>query len=292
MKINNECVPCLLKRIIFEAEQSTKDKKLQTKIIKQVCNLLSDLYSPDACSAEIATKAHKLTYDLLTDKDPYKQLKKKSNEVASSLLPTVENLIKNSDDRLKTSMICSVIGNILDFGIEGGSKNPENLNKIFNTLYTEGLGYDDYLKVKNLLKKTQQLVFFTDNCGEIVFDKILCREIKHFNQSIRITLVVRGEPVISDATIEDAESLHFEDVVDDLLTTGCFAVGVDFQRLPGYVKKVLDTTDLILCKGMANYESFSETGYKPVVYLLRTKCAPIASSMGLPLNVNAIKLYQ
>ncbi|MCK5636872.1 MAG: DUF89 family protein, partial [Thermoplasmatales archaeon] len=50
--------------------------------------------------------------------------------------------------------------------------------------------------------------------------------------------------------------------------------------------------DLIICKGMANYEAFSETNYRPVAYLLRTKCTAIANSMELPLNINAVKLYR
>jgi len=109
---------------------------------------------------------------------------------------------------------------------------------------------------------------------------------------IFLTLVVRGEPILSDATIEDAEELQFKEIVDEILTTGCYAVGVDFNKIPETLKKRLDESDLIICKGMANYESFSETDYLPVVYLLRTKCRAIADSMNLPLNISAIKLYE
>lgn len=135
-------------------------------------------------------------------------------------------------------------------------------------------------------------MLFTDNCGEIVFDKILCRELKKFNPKMFLTLVVKGEPVLSDATIKDAEKLQFEEVVDKILTTGCFAVGVDFNKPPSELDGALKRVDLIICKGMANYESFSETNYHPIVYLMRTKCDPIATSMNIPVNINAIKLYE
>ncbi|ENO12399.1 hypothetical protein MBGDC06_00055 [Thermoplasmatales archaeon SCGC AB-539-C06] len=135
-------------------------------------------------------------------------------------------------------------------------------------------------------------MLFTDNCGEIVFDKILCRELKKFNSKMFLTLVVKGEPVLSDATIDDAELLHFEEVVDKILTTGCFAVGVNFNKLPSELDGALKQVDLIICKGMANYESFSETNYRPIAYLMRTKCDPIATSMNVPVNINAIKLYE
>ena len=292
MKIQTECVPCLLKRIVFEAEQSTKNKKLQEKTLKKACQKLAELYDPNRCSASIATQVHRIAYDALGDKDPYKDLKIKSNKIAKSLVPTVEDYIKNSKNPLKTAMISSIIGNMMDFGIEGGSKKPEDLTKIFKKYMSEGLGYDDYGKLVNLLKKSKKVLLFTDNCGEIVFDKILCHELKKTFPNIFLTLVVKGEDILSDATMEEAVELGFDKVVDEILTTGCFAVGVDFDRLPEVLKKSLDDADLIICKGMANYESFSETDYHPIAYLLRTKCRPIANSIGLPRNISGIKVFE
>jgi len=292
MKIQTECVSCLIKRIIFEAEQSTKDKKKQTEVIQNAVKLIGELYDPNECSVTIATKVHKVVYETLGDKDPYKDLKKRSNKVAEALLPKVEELVSKSDDPLKTSMLCSIIGNLLDFGIEGASNNPELLLDFFEEGIEEGLGWDDSEKLKDLIKNSKKVILFIDNCGEFTFDKILCREIKKFNPDLKLTLVVKGKPVLSDATIEDAQELNFEEVVDEILTTGCFAVGVDFKQLPDDLKKALDKADLIICKGMANYEAFSETNYKPIAYLMRTKCKPIADSSGIPVNINAVKVFE
>ena len=146
--------------------------------------------------------------------------------------------------------------------------------------------------MKELIKKSKKILLFTDNCGEIVFDKILCREIKKYNPDLLLTLVVKGEPVLSDAIMKDVEELQFMETVDRILTTGCFAVGVDPNGIPSQLDKTLKQVDLIICKGMANYESFSETDYHPIAYLMRTKCEPIASSMDIPININAIKVYE
>jgi len=292
MKIQNECIPCLLKRILFETEISTKEKKRQTKAVRTACALLAEHYDPEECSATIATKLHKSVYETIQDKDPYAELKHTSNLIATSLVPKIQGLIKISPDPLKTSMVCAIIGNIMDFGIDGSSAHPQMLEEVFDKLYAEGLGYDDYQKLKNLLKNATHIVLFTDNCGEIVFDKILCRELKHFNPTLHITAVVKGEPILSDATIKDAKEIKLYEVVDDLFTTGCFAVGVDFHKLPGEVKKALKHANLIIAKGMANYESFSETTYAPIAYLLRTKCSAIARSMNIPQNISAIKIYE
>ena len=292
MKIKTECVPCLIKRIIFEAQECTKNKDIQTRTIKNACKRLSELYDPNMCSAEIATEVHKVAYETLGDSDPYLHLKKQSNKVAQSLVPKIEEYIKKSDDPLKTSIICSIIGNLMDFGISGGSATPDVVEKIFDEKYKEGLGYDDTEELKKLLKDSKNILLFTDNCGEIVFDKILCRELKNFNPNLNITLVVKGVPILSDAVMQDAKDLKLEEIVDEILTTGCFAVGLSFSKLPNEVKTRLNNTDLIICKGMANYESFSETNYHPTVYLMRVKCNAIASSMGIPININAVKLYK
>ena len=292
MKIQPECLPCLLRRVLYEVEIGTDDAKLASDALIAAVKTLSEVFSPSRCSAEIATHVHRTVYEKLGNNDPYRKLKEKSNEVALSLLPKVERVIDETEDPLKAAMVCSIIGNILDFGIKGGSGSPEDLFKVFDKYFSEGLGYDDYGKLHSILLNSKKVVLVTDNCGEIVFDKVLCRELKRFNPGTHLTLVVRGAPVLSDATIEDAERLGFDEVVDEVQTTGSFAVGFDIHSIPERLKKTLEEADVIVCKGMANYEVFSETSYKPVAYLLRTKCTAIARSMNLPLNVSAIKVYE
>lgn len=291
MNIQPECVPCLLKRVLFEIELSTNDKKLRNKTIKKACTLLADLYDPNVNSANIATKVHKLVYEILDERDPYKKLKIDSNKAAKKLISRVLELINICEDPLRMSMLCSIVGNMMDFGIEGASSSPEKLFDIFEETVSDDFGYDDYDKVKNILKNVNNLLLFTDNSGEIVFDKILCSELKKFNPNIFLTVIVKGENILSDATIDDALEIRFDKVADQILTTGCFAVGIDFEKLPLNIKKLLDKADIILSKGMANYESFSDTRYRPIVYLLRTKCSAIANSIGVDKDINVIKLY-
>ncbi|MBN2603116.1 MAG: DUF89 family protein [Candidatus Thermoplasmatota archaeon] len=291
MKIQTQCVPCLIKRIIFEAEQSTKNEKLKTTVIKKACNALSKLYDPSECSADIATKVHKMVYETLDDNDPYRDLKKQSNQIALSLVPRVKELIEKSSDPLWTSMLCAIVGNSMDFGIEGASSHPDMLKETFQNLIDDGIKYDDSKSLKELIRKAKKILLFTDNCGEIVFDKIFCEELKKFNPDMKLTLVVKGKTVLSDATREDTNKLNFDNVVDEILDTGCFAVGVNFLKIPKNLREKLSSADLIICKGMANYESFSETDYRPIAYLLRTKCDAISSSMKVPINVNVIKQY-
>lgn len=288
MKIRAKCVPCLLNRTLYETYLIDSSKAL--KVIEEACRIIGKYELEDTCSADVATEVHGATYSILGTKDPYKKIKHRCNQTALSLLPKAQRIIENSDDKLKSAILCSITGNVLDFGISSSPENPEILIEEFDRLYFEGLSVDDTDKIKNYLKRGRKILYFTDNCGEIIFDKLLCKEIKKFG--VHLTLVVRGEPILTDATIEDVHEFGLEKIVDKVLNTGCFAVGVDFRHLPEDLLKAINETDLIISKGMANYETFSETNYRPIAHLLRTKCEPVAQDMGLKTNINVIKIYE
>jgi len=291
MKIQNECVPCLFKRILFEANESTSDNNKIDEALKAAAKAFVEIYSHNTCSADIATKVHEAVYTALEDFDPYKKLKESSNEIAISLIPEVKKAIASSEDPLKMSILCSIVGNSLDFGIDGGSSHPEMFINQFQDYVSEGFGYDDVSLVKQYLKNSNHILYFTDNCGEIVFDKLVCEQIKNQYPNITITLVVKGTPILSDATRKDAKKLKFEDIVDEIIDTGIFAVGMDFKNIPKKLDEKLKICDFIICKGMANYEVFSEQSYHPITYFLRSKCQPISSSMGVDIHKNIVKIY-
>ena len=60
--------------------------------------------------------------------------------------------------------------------------------------------------------------------------------------------------------------------------------------MPEELDKVLRESDIIIAKGMGNYESLTDTDYLPIAYLMRTKCWPVAESAGAALDRNVAKL--
>jgi uncharacterized protein with ATP-grasp and redox domains len=288
MKIKPQCIPCLIHRSLYETE--LENSSLADKVVQEVCDIFAKNYSKDICSATLATKIHNRVYKILNTNDPYSKIKKKSNELVIKLLPKIKKIIKNSKEKLGASIRCSIVGNILDFGLIDTAKGPESFINDFEIMYNEGLKHNDIPKIKKFLKKDSRIVFFADNCGEIIIDKLLCQELKKYG--VNIVLVVKGKPILTDATIEDAEAINILDVVDNVMTTGSGAVGVDFSKISKRLKKELENADLIISKGMANYEAFSETDYRPIVHLMRTKCNVVAKSVGAGKNWNIVKLYE
>jgi uncharacterized protein with ATP-grasp and redox domains len=282
-----ECVPCLIRRVLFEAEEV--DDSFGVRAVKNASRMLGELFGEDVCSATVATQVHRETYKLLGTKDPYSVLKKKSNDVALEVYPFAEKFVRSSKDPLRAAFLCSILGNVLDFGIGAGYDDPARLKKEFKNLLKEGLGHDDTRRIKTLLRKSEKVVYLGDNCGEIVLDRLALEELKKFD--IDLTLVIKEEPILADATKKDISALGIECIVDRIVEAPGFAVGIDLDSLNGKFGKIMRNADLIIAKGMANFESISETDLAPVAYLLRTKCSPVANAMGLKKDINAVKLF-
>ncbi len=284
MEIQPECVPCLLKRCLYETRLVDPEK--EREVMTEALRLLNELYEEGAVSAEVATVVHGRVYDILETKDPYAEMKESSNKAAERLLPRAR---EEASKALKEAMIVSIAGNVLDFGFRDDIDSADYLVEQFEDILEEGLGYDDVDKIEELLKKGGEVIFFTDNTGEIVFDKLLLEKINEYD--VQLTVVVKGEPVLTDATMEDALRYEIDRVADDVKTTGAFAIGVDFDELPEDVMDKLERADLIIAKGMANWESFSETDFKPIAHLTRSKCGPVAKTMKVPEEANVVKLF-
>ena len=288
MRMSPECVPCLIRRVLFETEEVAPEKSVET--VRNASEMLGRLFKEGVCSATVATQVHRSTYKLLGTNDPYRDLKAKSNEVVLELYPMAEGLVRSSKNPLRDAFLCAVVGNVLDFGIGTGFDHPSKLRKEFTNLLDEGLGHDDTPKIRALLRDADKVVYLADNCGEVVLDRLALKEIRKFD--VDLTFVVKEEPILTDATLEDIKGLGFEEIVDHIIETPGFAVGVDLPSLDGPFGRLLRGADLVIAKGMANFEALSETDIAPVAYMLRTKCRPVAESMGLDKGINAVKLFE
>jgi uncharacterized protein with ATP-grasp and redox domains len=151
----------------------------------------------------------------------------------------------------------------------------------FDQEFSMGLTIDD---TDAMSRHADRVVYLTDNCGEIVFDRLVVEELKA--RGSHITLAVRQAPILNDATMDDALALGFDRIVDRLTTTGGGAeIGLDWDKMPPDLSDAIDRCTIIIAKGMANYESLSMyDGLPPVAYLMAVKCRPIADDVGVPVG--------
>ncbi len=274
------CLPCLLSRVQYEAELSTQDVELQKKAVLTSREILRKCLKKEVPATYVSTKVHRVVYRILNDNDPYRKKKQQSNMAARKLLPLAREFVSEGDC-FRRAVLVSIIGNSFDFGVLGYETDKEIAEESILKQFEHGLDVDDTSRMKALIK---EVVYLADNCGEILFDTLLFEQIRKHGG--RVTLVVRGAPILNDVTMKEVKELGIHTMVDRVLTTGSNAVGVCLKEAPHILVEALEKASLIISKGMANYESMSEYDFKPIAYLLRTKCESVAEALGLRKNMN------
>lgn len=285
MELAPECIPCLLGRVLFEAELC--DPRKSAAAMRDSLRVLDEGFVPGANSAEVATRVHERAYRALGHADPYHRLKIRSQDVARELLPRAQCLIESASDRLEAAVLVAIAGNVMDFGI-GGLTDPNELPRQFDSIVRQGLGANDLPEIRDILSRSKKVVYLLDNCGEDVLDALLVREIRSLGP--RVTGVVKGEAILTDVTMEDGRRSGIVDEFDAVLTTGMFAVGVDVDRMGDRLRREMEEADLIIAKGMANFESLSDSSYRPIAFLMRAKCRPVAQAVGARKGDNVARL--
>ena len=291
VKVEAECAACLLSRATAETYYATTNPALRFRAIKEVAKLINKEFRPTTVPADIGTKRDRLIKQLTGSDDPYKRSKKMSNEKAVKLLPYARKLVEKGytqQERFKKACLCAIVGNILEFDIPGHRFTFRTLTKSFRDA-AKDLVLDDIDKAYELAKKAKSVLFLADNAGEIVFDTLLVEQLK--NMGLNVTYVVKGGPVINDATIEDVEPSGMNKFADKVITTGTDAVGLLPKEVSREFMRVYEAAELVFAKGMGYAETLTELKLtKPHFLMLRTKCNPVANYFCAARDKNIAKL--
>ena len=257
----------------------------------EVMKLLNREFRPTSVPADLGTKRDRLIKQLTSNPDPYARSKRTSNERAVKLLPTAKKFVDsglNQRERFRKACLCAIVGNIMEFDIPGHSFTFATLRKSLRYA-SKDLVVDDIDKAYDLAKKARHVLFLSDNAGEIVFDTLLVEQLK--NMGLMVTYVVKGGPVLNDATMEDVDSSGMRRLADSIYTTGTDAVGLLSKEVSPEFLKLYEEAELIFAKGMGYAETLTELRLsKPHFLLFRTKCTPVANYFCVPREKNIAKV--
>ncbi|KUG15366.1 hypothetical protein ASZ90_014982 [hydrocarbon metagenome] len=273
MKFDDRCFDCLLSRVLLECELCSAPPAKVREVTAACAALLEEIRDQPISHPEIASAMHRKAYAMLGSDDPFLPLKEEGDRVAREVCRRVRGRLSSFRD----FVLASVIGNTFDYGVKGHQVTGDFL-AYFEQEFAAGLAIDDTDRIAAL---TGRVVYITDNCGEIVFDRLLLQYLHR--QGSRITLVVRDEPILNDATMAEVRALRLDRYAETVTTTGCGCeIGVRLDCMPPAFSAAVADCTLIIAKGMANYESLSEyTGLPPTAFLMAAKCDPIAEAIGV-----------
>jgi uncharacterized protein with ATP-grasp and redox domains len=130
------------------------------------------------------------------------------------------------------------------------------------------------------LGRAKRLVYLTDNCGEIVIDKLMIEQICKINPELHVTVIVRGKEILNDATMEDAIQVGL-DQITTVTGNGSNIAGTCLDEISEEAKNLIEQADFIISKGQGNFETLQECGLN-IYYLFLCKCMMFANRFQVP----------
>ena len=218
---------------------------------------------------------HRCNYSLLIPMAPFLVLTRvvlKQSRWAKHLSSIFQDWISSIVMR-KCDVCIAMTGNYIDFGTPS-NVNEEKFDELVENAKNIKLDETAYRNLKNDLYHAKKLVVLTDNCGEIVFDKIMIKILKTFYPSLEITAIVRGLPALNDATMDDARQIGLTDLIN-VIGNGTDIAGTVFDQISKEAQTALKEADVVISKGLGNFETLNGCNLN-VYYLFMCKCKMFA----------------
>jgi uncharacterized protein with ATP-grasp and redox domains len=272
MKTYLDCLPCFVRQALDAARLVTDEPGVQEEVLRQVLAELGRIdlgWSPP----KMGQKIHRLIRETVGVKDPYRKVKERFNNVALKIYSRMRKLIIESEIPLETAIRLAIAGNIIDFGVNGDLRESDleqTISECLDADFTE-VQLEAFSRAVN---DAGEILYIADNAGEIVFDRLLIEQLP----IAKVTVAVKGSPVINDATMEDAMLAGLPRIVE-VIDNGSDVPGVILESCSQSFRDRFEKADLIIAKGQGNYETLSDVD-KNIFFMLKAKCPVIARHIG------------
>jgi uncharacterized protein with ATP-grasp and redox domains len=274
-----DCVPCFARQALDAARAASADPLLHERILRDVLGMIAagDLNQPPPAFAQ---RMHRRLRELTGVPDPYRAEKDHSNHLALELLPDLSARISTAADPFKPAVRFAAAGNIIDLAAKTGISECDIKSAIESAVTEPFVG--DLSSFHAATAAASSILYLTDNAGEIVFDRLLIEQLP----AGRVTVVVRGAPVINDATKADAEAAGLDQIAE-IIDNGSDAPGTVLEDCSTEFRKRFESADVIIAKGQGNYETLSNT-HRSIFFLLKIKCPVVALRTGIAVGTQAL----
>jgi uncharacterized protein with ATP-grasp and redox domains len=278
MKASFDCIPCMIRQTIEAARLSADSENLQRQVLNRVMHYLQQV-DYQLSPPEIGKHIFNIIHELTGCKDPYRDLKLRYNQFALEHYNTFKRQVYLSDDPVLLAAKLAVSGNLVDPESDG---SESYVGQILYNAQRQHFSLDDYNRFLEDLSAARQILYLADNAGEIVFDKLFIEVLRRFypERNHSFTVVVRGAPVINDATMEDARLINLEKVAL-VIGNGDSAPATVLHRVSEEMKTCYNQADLVISKGQGNWETLHEES-KLIYFLFKVRCPVIGAVLKIP----------
>ena len=281
MQVSAACIRCMVDRQEERMQKKTDLSEIKkAEYLKAVLRVIGE--SDETASApELVEKISKVYEDFFGKEKEYGKIKYEHNKKMLHIEEEIQRSIGQAEDPLEQAILYARTGNYIDYGamkvVDEGI-----LGELLQKAATEKLDKRNYDCFKQDLKQAKMLTYVLDNCGEIVLDKLLIKEIKRQYPKLQIYVLVRGKEVLNDATMDDAIQIGLTKMVP-VIENGTGIAGTVQEKISEEAKEALNAADVILAKGQGNFESMYGCGLN-VYYLFLCKCDWFVKRFGMTKN--------
>jgi damage-control phosphatase, subfamily I len=273
MQTTLDCMPCFVRQALGAVREVTDDVEDAGRMLRDVLLEMSQM-STQQSPVVMAQRIHRLVRGLAGGIDPYRDAKDRCNRIALDLYPKVALMVRQSGNPLEMALRMSIAGNAIDFGPHQ-HVDRKHVDQAISHASSSEL-YGDVAGFADAVSRAGSILYLADNAGEIVFDRLLIEQLG----ADRVTLVVRGAPVLNDAQRSDVEIAGLADIVE-VIDNGSDAPGTLLDDCSDEFRRRFYQADLVIAKGQGNYESLNDAD-REVFLVLQAKCSVIADQLGCP----------
>ena len=275
-----ECLHCALNQVIHTTEVAGAPEPLRRELMHRALVLLAenDVNRNNCLQIE---QVYRMVAEGLGDPDPYRETRLFFDREMLRLLPGLREHIAQSDDPLRAAVRAAIAGNLIDLAALGGEVTLEKAMQKVQDVDREGLYFDDCDALDAALKSARSLLVLGDNCGEIAMDRLLIETIRRLYPQIEVKYSVRGCAVVNDVTYEDAAAVGMEEVAEVIDNGDCLLTTL-LCRASEAFKREFYAADVIIAKGMGNYEGLYNCDRGTIWFLMIAKCSVVARMSGAP----------
>ncbi len=277
IRLHSDCVRCLTERYLrMPVAHLTEEQQIDYYQTVFSYMAQADKSHPAPVAMHPITKILEEKFGMIED---YTDIKRIFNDL---ILRREEDFIRRlneSADPLKLAVQYAMIGNYIDFGaIENVTE--EALSAFIDGAPQQPVDEAALAEFKRDLERSRKLVYLTDNCGEVVFDKCLMRTIRTLYPDLEITAIIRGGDVSNDATRTDAEQIRLHEAAHIILDNGNDIAGTWLPALSPEARAAMESADMLISKGQANFETLRKCGLN-IYYIFLCKCEMFARAFGV-----------
>lgn len=279
MNTSLDCMPCFVRQALNAARMVSADQAVHARIMRKVLPGVSemDMTQPPPV---MARRIHRLLRAVTGNGDPYLDAKGHQNAMGMALLPELRERIAASADPMGMAVRVATAGNVIDMGVNDSVTERDVREAVEDAVARPLAG--DLNVFRDAVRDAESVLYLADNAGEIALDMLLVEQIG----PSRVTVAVRGGPIINDATEADARSVGLCDIVD-VVSNGSDVPGTLLADCSNEFQQRFAEADMIVAKGQGNFETLSGES-REVFFLFKAKCPVIASHIGVPIGTHVV----